>query len=187
MENIDPVYFVGPVVVIAFSLGLVAYWRRRRRLTGWVILFSVVAYFGAIGTKAHIQAVTYAPLDSAVSGNPWVLGPYFGLQTVFIEVGFAYLFARYAVTHGFFRANDAEGYGISLALWENGVLIGGTALLSYAVYYATLAGSGTAAGQTFATLMASSPSLFDAPSEALPLIGFAILERVSSLLIHFSF
>jgi len=186
MENIDPVYFVGPVVVIAFSLGLVAYWRRRRRLTGWVVLFSVVAYFGAIGTKALIQAVTYAPLDSAVSGNPWVLGPYFGLQTVFIEVGFAYLFARYAVTHGFFRANDAEGYGISLALWENGVLIGGIAAIDYAVYYVTLSGSGAAAEQLFTTLNQGAPALFYSASSALPLVGYEILERVSSLLLHFS-
>lgn len=146
----------------------------------------MVAYFGAIGTKALIQAVTYAPLDSAVSGNPWVLGPYFGLQTVFIEVGFAYLFARYAVTHGFFRANDAEGYGISLALWENGVLIGGIAAIDYAVYYATLSGPGATAQQLFTTLSQGAPSLFYSSSNALPLVGYEILERVSSLLLHFS-
>jgi hypothetical protein len=172
--------------VVAFSFGLFAYWRSRRRLTAWAVLLSALAYFGAIGTKAAFQAITYGPLDSAVGGNPWVLGPYFGLQTVFLEVGFAYLFANYAVTHGFMRANDAEGYGITLALWENGVLIGGLALLDYAVYYATLAGSGTAALQLYATLSQDAPSLFYSTSSALPLVGYSILERVSSLLLHFS-
>ena len=188
MENIDPVYFLTPLVVIAFSVGLVAYWRRRRRLTMFVLLFSVVAYFGAILAKVVFQYLTYRPpFFPASGGNLFVLGAYFGLQTVFFEVGGAYLVARYAVTHGMLRANDAEGYGISLALWENGVLIGGVLLVDYAVYYATLAGSGTVAEQMFTTLVSSSPSLFDAPSGALPLVGFAILERVSSLLIHFSF
>ncbi len=188
MENIDPIYFLTPLVVIAFSFGLVAYWRRRRRLTMFALLFSVVAYFGAIIAKVVFQYLTYRPPFFPLSGGSlFVSGAYFGLQTVFFEVGGAYLVARYAVTHGMLRANDAEGYGISLALWENGVLVGGLLLVNYAVYYATLAGSGTTAEQTFATLIASSPSLFDAPSSALPLIGFAILERVSSLLIHFSF
>jgi hypothetical protein len=185
-QNIDPVYFLGPLVVIGFSFGLVAYWRLRRRLTAWVLLFSVVAYFGAIGAKTAFQAITYAPLDSAVSGNPWVLGPYFGLQTVFLEVGFAYLFARYAVTHGFLRANDAEGYGISLALWENGVLIGALTLIDYAVYYLVLSGTGSTAQQLFTLLSQNAPSLFYSASNALPLVGYEILERTSSLLFHFS-
>ena len=85
------------------------------------------------------------------------------------------------------KANDAEGYGISLALWENGVLIGGSLLVSYAIYFATLSGgSGASAVQMLATLLENAPSLFYAPSSALPLIGYAVLERVSSLLIHFS-
>lgn len=186
MENIDPVYFIGPLVMVAFSFGSVGYWRLRRRLTAWVVLFSVVAYFGAIGAKAVIQGLTYDQLNTAVNGNPWVLGPYFGLQTAFLEVGFAYLFARYAVTHGFLRANDAEGYGISLAFWENGVLIGALSLIDYAAYYLTLSGSGSAAQQMFTTLSQDAPSLFYSASSALPLVGYEILERVSSLLFHFS-
>lgn len=186
MENIDPIYFLGPLVVMGFSLGLAAYWDIRRRLTTWVVLFSVVAYYLAIGAKALFQSVTYAPLDSAVGGNPWVLGTYFGLQTVFLEVGLAYLFAKYAVARGLMRANDAEGYGICLALWENGVLIAGLALLGYAAYYLTLGGSGAAAQQLFTTLSQDAPSLFYSASKALPLVGYEILERVSSLLLHFS-
>jgi len=147
-----------------------------------------VSYFGAIFAKAVFQYLTYRPpLFPASGGNPYELGAYFGLQTVFFEVGGAYLVARYAVSRGMLKANDAEGYGISLALWENGVLIGGSLLVDYAIYYATLSSrSGAAAVQMFATLLVSAPSLFDPPSSALPLIGYAILERVSSLLIHFS-
>jgi hypothetical protein len=175
-------------VVIAFSFGLVVYWHRRRRLTVFVLLFSLVAYFGAIFAKAVLQYLTYGPpFFPASGGNSYELGAYFGLQTVFFEVGGAYLVARYAASRGMLKANDAEGYGISLALWENGVLIGGTLLIDYAIYYATLSSrSGAAAVHMLATLLQSAPSLFDPPSSALPLIGYAILERVSSLLVHFS-
>jgi hypothetical protein len=164
------------------------YWHRQRRLTIFVLLFSLVAYFGAIFAKVVFQSLTYGPpLFPASGGNPYELGAYFGLQTVLFEVGGAYLIARYAVSRGMLKANDAEGYGISLAFWENGVLIGGSLLVNYAIYYATLSSrSGAAAVQMLATLLQSAPSLFDAPSRALPLIGHAILERVSSLLVHFS-
>jgi hypothetical protein len=188
MQNIDPVYFLTPIVVIAFSFGLAGYWQRRRRLTLFALLFSLVAYFGAIFAKGAVQYLTYRPpFIPASGGNPFELGAYFGFQTVFFEVGGAYLVARYAVSRGMMRADDAEGFGISLALWENGVLLGGSLLVNYVVYYVTLsAGSGAAAEQMFTTLIQSAPSLFDAPSKALPLMGFAVLERVSSLLVHFS-
>jgi hypothetical protein len=188
MQNIDPVYFLTPVVVIAFSFGAVAYWHGRRRLTVFALLFSLVAYFGAILAKAVVHSFTYRlPLFPATGASPFEVGAYFGLQTVVFEVGGAYLVARYAVSRGMMRANDAEGYGISLALWENGVLLGGLLLVSYAIYYATLsAGSGAAAQQMLAALLESAPALFDPPSSALPLVGYAILERVSSLMVHFS-
>ncbi len=187
MENIDPVYFLAPAIVIAFSFGLAAYWHARRRLTLWALVFSLVAYFGAVFAKYAVQALTYAPFDSAVRGNVAALGAYFGLQTALLEVGGAYLVARYAVSRGFLRANDAEGYGVSLALWENGVLIGGSLLVNYAIYYATLSpGAGAAAQQMFMALLQAAPSLFNSPSSALPLVGYSVLERFSSLLVHFS-
>jgi hypothetical protein len=179
-------------VVIAFSFGLVAYWRARRRFTVFVLGFSFFAYFGAIIAKVIIQYVTFAAFDNAVGGNYAALGAYFGLQTVFLEVGGAYLVARYAYSRGMLRANDAEGYGIGLALWENGVLVAIPLLLDYAIYYGTLsaaASSAAAQGEAqllFTTLQQNAPSLFDPPAMALPLIGYAILERVSSLLFHFS-
>jgi hypothetical protein len=174
--------------VIAFSFGLVAYWRARRRLTGFVLLFTLVAYFGAIILKVILQSITYGPFDRAVGGNDAALGTYFGLQTVFFEVGGAFLVARYAYSRGMLKANDAEGYGIGLALWENGVLLGIPLLLDYAVYYGTLSAGAPngAAQQLFTTLQLNAPSLFDPPATALPLVGYSILERVSSLLFHFS-
>jgi len=139
MQNIDPIYFLTPIVVVALSFGLVAYWHRRRRLTVFALLFSLVAYFGAIFAKYVFQYLTnWPPFLPASGGNPFELGAYFGLQTVFFEVGGAYLVARYAVSRRMLRANDAEGYGVSLALWENGLLIGGSLLVNYAIYYATL-------------------------------------------------
>lgn len=186
MENIDLVYLLEPVVVLGFTLALVLYWHLRRRLTLWTLVISFVAYFGAIATKEVIQVATYGPLNSAVSGNPWVLGPYFGLQTVFLEVGFAYLFARYAVKRAYIYRNDAEGYGISLGLWENGVLIAGLSLIDYLAYYYVLSGSGTLAQHLFSILNTDAPSLFYPAAKALPLVGYGILERVSSALLHFS-
>lgn len=186
MENIDPLYFLTPLVVISFSFGLAAYWRTKRRLTLFVLLFSSFAYFGAIFAKYVIQSLTYAPFQTAVGTNPVALGAYFGLQTTFLEVGGAYLVANYAVSRGTIGANDAEGYGISLSLWENGVLLGAPLLLNYAFYYVTLSSGSEGASQLFAALNQAAPTLFDPPSTALPLIGYATLERFSSLLLHFS-
>jgi len=60
MQNIDPIYFLDPAVIIGFSLGLVVYWRRRRPFTRAVLLYSLVAYGGAIAVKAAFQAMTAA-------------------------------------------------------------------------------------------------------------------------------
>jgi hypothetical protein len=190
MQNIDPVYFLTPITVIAFSFGLAAYWRVRRRFTAFTLLFSLAAYFGAIIVKVIFQSITYTSFDRAVGGNHAALGAYFGLQTAFLEVGGAYLVASYAYSRGMIKANDAEGYGIGLALWENGVFLGIPLLLDYIVYYGTLSAAGAVAAparqQLFSTLQASAPSLFYSPSAALPLIGYSVLERVSSLIFHFS-
>jgi hypothetical protein len=51
------------------------------------------------------------------------LGLYYGLQTVFLEVGLAYVLAVYGVRRRGLKSSDGVGYGLSLAFWENGVLI----------------------------------------------------------------
>ncbi len=187
LQNIDPIYFLTPIIVIGFSAGLVVYWHVKRRFTLWVLLLSLLAYAGAIITKEVFQYFTLVPFESAVGGNTAALGIYFGLQTVIFEVGGAFLVAWYAFSHGKIKANDAEGYGIGLAFWENAVLIGGfSLLLPYIIYYATLSGGGSAAQLLFSSLSNAAPVLFYSPSSALPIIGFSILERVSSLLVHFS-
>jgi uncharacterized membrane protein YhfC len=151
-----------------------------------VLALSLIAYAGAILVKVIAQALTVGPFTSAVGGNAAYLGLYYGLQTVFFEVGGAYLVACYAFSKGKIRAEDAEGYGIGLAFWENGVLVGGSLLLNYVIYDVLLFGGGTVAQQFYTSLSQIAPSLFNPPSGALPLVGFAILERVSSLLSHFS-
>lgn len=187
MPNIDPVYFLYPVVVIAFSFGLVIYWHYRRKFTGAVLIFSLVAYGGAIALKYIVQIPTYHPFDTAVGGNHIALGLYYGMQTVAFEVGGAFVVARYAVSRGKFKAIDAEGYGIGLSFWENGVYLGIFTLINYISYYAILsAGSSGISLTLYETLIKNAPGLFYSPSQALPAVGYAILERVSSLLVHFS-
>lgn len=182
----DPVYFLTPIIVIGFSVGLVLYLRLRGRFSAWVLLTSLVAYGGAIALKVVFQAFTLRPFEAAVGGSQVALGAYFGLQTVIFEVGGAFLVVRYAFSKGKIRAGDAAAYGVGLAFWENGVLVGAVLLLDYVVYTLLLSGGGAGAQQLFAILERESPSLFYAPSAALPLVGYAVLERVSSLLVHFS-
>ena len=172
--------------MIAFSVGLIAYWRVKRRFTVWTLLLSLAAFAGAIALKGVVQYFTAQPFAEAVGGNLAALGLYVGLQTVIFEVGGAYLAAKIAVSHNKIRADDAEGYGLGLAFWENAVLVGGSALLNFIVVYVTLAGGGSAAQQLFDSIYTTSPELFDSASVALPHIGFAVIERVSSLFLHFS-
>ncbi|MDH2900562.1 MAG: hypothetical protein PXY39_06280 [archaeon] len=76
---------------------------------------------------------------------------------------------------------------MGLAFWENGVLIGLLTLIDYASYYAILSTPSSSIAQTlYSTLSKGAPSLFYGSSNALPLIGYAILERVTSILAHFA-
>lgn len=186
LQNIDPVYFLTPVIVVGFSLGLLVYWRLKRQLSFWTFLSSLIAYAGAIALKEAMQAVTLGPFRQAYGGSNVAMGLYFGLQTVAFEVGGAYIVARFAVSRRGMKAEDGRGYGVALGFWENGVLLGGSLLLSYVSIYVVLAGGGNLAQQVYDSLSKSAPALFYSPAAALPLIGLSILERVSSLLVHFS-
>ena len=187
MTNIDPVYFLTPLTVLAFSFGLLLYWRLRRSLTLWAILASLIAYAGAIALKEILQAATLTSYDSAVGGNLALLGVYYGSQTALFEVGGAFLVAFLAVKYRKLGERDAEGFGLSLAFWENAVLLALPLLLDYLVFYFVLAHPGTAAYQAlYPTLSKNSPALFYGPAAALRVVGLAVLERVSSLLAHFS-
>jgi hypothetical protein len=187
MQNIDPLYFIAPIVVIAFSFGLVIYWHYSRSFSKWVLLYSLVAYAGAIALKYIVQIPTIGAVESASGNNPLVLGVYYGLQTAVFEVGGAFLVASYALSRKHFTSRDAEGFGLGLALWENGVLISLPLLLDYIIYYAILSTPNSSIAQTlYSTLTTNAPSLFYGGSGALPVVGYSILERVTSLLGHFS-
>jgi uncharacterized membrane protein YhfC len=165
----------------------VVVWHFRRRFTRWALIGSLVAYSAAIAAKALLQFATIGPVEAASAGDPAVLGAYLGAQTAAFEVGGAFLAAWVAVEIGRFGSEDAAAFGLGLAFWENGVLIALPLLLDYSVYYAVLSHPGSAAAiALYPVLRTNSPALFDPPATALPLIGYAVLERVSSLLAHFS-
>jgi len=186
MQNIDPVYLIQPIIAILLSVGLVLYWHRaRRRFTKTVLLYSLLAYAGAIAVKAIVQAATYPILQAIANGNPYALGAYFGVQTVVFEVGGAFLAASLLSSRNKLCVEDAEGYGLSLGMWENAGLLGVLGLLNLITIFVVIASGGTAA-ESLSTLSTLRPDLFYPPAQALPLVAYGILERVSSLLVHVS-
>ena len=187
MQNIDPLLFLLPVLAIATSLGPIIYWWYRRGLRGIILPLSFGAYFLAIGAKEAIQIPTIGLVVARFGQTSIGLGLYYGLQTVFLEVGLAYLFARFAVKRWGLSAKDAVPYGLSLAFWENGVLLGALSILNYGVLYLLLSGGTSTAATTYSQLVAAEPSLFLAPATLLPLELIGTLERISSQLVHVAF
>jgi uncharacterized membrane protein YhfC len=186
MQNIDSIFIIEPAVVIGFSVATVLYWRSRHGFPRFVLGLSLLAYGGAIAAKAAFQYVT-APSFLAISQRSiWLLGLYLGLQTVIFEVGGAFLVARFAIARRMMKKGDGVAYGLGLAFWENGILLGAIPLLSLLFYFFTISQGGAAAESLSTLLTTSQPQLFSSPSEALPMIGWGILERVSSLMVHLS-
>jgi len=183
MQNVDPLFILQPIIVIAFSLAIVLYWHRKHPITPAVLGFSLLAYGGAITVKAIFQ---YATIPLLLTRSDWVLGLYLGLQTVVFEVGGAFLVARYAISKRRMRGEDAEGYGLTLALWENAGLLGILALVNILYYAAVISTGGPLAENLYILLSKNQPQLFSTPLEAIPIIAWGTLERVSSLLVHFS-
>ena len=186
MQNIDRLYFLQPLVTIAFSVGLIIYWRRKRTFTRAAFVYSLLAYAGAIAIKVAVQALTFPAFLARFSDSPPALGAYFGVQTVLFEVGGAFLIAAWTVSRGKLNANDAEGYGLGLAFWENAGYLGTLGLFTLISIYLTLASSGPTSEAFYSTLISTRPDLFYPPSQALPLVGYGILERATSLLFHVS-
>ncbi len=139
MQNIDPVYILQPLIVVALSVGLIFYWRKTRCFSRYALIFSLVAYAGAILLKVIVQLITLNAFVSAFGSASIATGLYYGLQTVIFEVGGAFVVARYAVARGRFTKKDAGAYGISLSFWENGVYLGLFSLISIVSIYAVLA------------------------------------------------
>ena len=168
MSQLDLIYLVQPLAIIAATSLLLLWYYRKKLMTTEVIGYSAISYFVAIVGKTFLQAeVTLAGLTPT---NPFVLGTYYGLQTVFLEVGLAYLFAKIALENRNMRAEQAPAYGAALAFWENGILLGVIALPGLAWVIAT-GGSGLPSGS---------------PGQVLQLVALGTLERVSSIIAHFS-
>jgi len=186
LQNIDPLFIIEPVIVISFSVGTVLYWYRKHGFGRVVLGFSLLAYGGAIGLKFLFQYLTAPAFFAAAQASVWWLGLYLGLQTVVFEVAGAFLVARFAVSRGKMKRRDAIAYGLGLAFWENGVLLGVVALLSAISYFIVLSQGGQAAESMYGLLSTTQPQLFYPPQSALPLIGWGLLERVSSFMAHLS-
>lgn len=187
VQNIDPAYFLGPLVSFGLSVVLVLFWAFKRRFSGSVLLYSLVAYSGAIALKYVIQIPTAKAFTDSFGASSVATGLYYGAQTMFLEVGLAYLVARFAVSRDKFIVDDGESYGIGLSFWENGVLLGLLSLVSLAADYAIIAGgSPSLSQQVYQQLLTAEPQLFSPPLQALPSIGLGILERISSTVLHFS-
>jgi len=186
MQNIDPLYILEPAIVNAITIALILYWRHSgRKFTRYDLIFSLIAYAGAILLKVIFQLLTVNAAISTFGSESVATGLYYGLQTVIFEVGGAYVVARYAVSRGRFTEKDAGAYGISLAFWENGVYLGLFSLISVVSIYAVIAtGPPAAAQDVYNALLKSESSLFSPPAVALPQVALGILERISSIILH---
>ncbi len=148
------------------------------------MVYSLLAYAAAIAIKIVFQYLTYAALQASYRDNLWILGAYFGAQTVILEVGGAFLIATLAMQQGKVSARDAEAYGLGLGFWENAGYVGILGLVNLVTIYILLYSNTSAA--FYQSVVNSRPDLFYTPSQALPLIAWGLLERVTSLLFHFS-
>ncbi len=184
MENINPIFIIQPVVTIAITTALMLYWYKKRHFHATVWLYSLVAYAGAIALKYAVQLPTINLVRDAFGANSIGMGIYYGLQTVFFEVGLAYAVAYYAVKRSKLDRRDAEAYGSGLGFWENVGFLSVLSLINLVAYYVILSMGGSLAELTYDQLSTNAPALFSSNMEALGLVGTGVLERFSSLLIH---
>jgi hypothetical protein len=124
MQNIDLIFVLQPVIVVVFSVALIVYWRLKRTFKWSVLLYAFIAYVVAIALKYALQLLTAPSVLDTYGAQSVATGIYYGLQTVFFEVGIAYVVAWYATSKSKLDAKDAEAYGLSLAFYENGLLLG---------------------------------------------------------------
>jgi hypothetical protein len=186
LQNIDPLFIIEPLIVIGFSAGAVLYWYRKNGFSRAVLGFSLLAFGGAIGLKVLFQYLTAPVFLGAAQGSVWWLGLYLSLQTVVFEVGGAFLVARFAILRRKMKRREAVAYGLGLAFWENGVFIGVVALLSTVSYFIAFSQGGQAAESMYTLLSTTQAQLFYPPQSALLLIGWSLLERISSFMVHLS-
>ncbi|MBB5254411.1 hypothetical protein [Sulfurisphaera ohwakuensis] len=136
------------LALISFIIGVIPLFLVKRNFL--ILMIAAAAYFSAIFSKTIIQLFFLNFFQTPQLLTYLV----YGLLTAITEPGFAYLFVRYTNKH-------PQTYGVSLAFWENGVLVGLIPMLE---------------------------SVF-LPNENLPmlmLIAVKIMDRSSSLLVHYS-
>src|SRR5271157_196603 len=184
MENIDLVFILQPLFATIITFIMVIHYREKNTFTGWIFLYSLLAFGIAIAAKYAIQIPTINYITA--TDNLVYLGLYYGLQTVFLEVGLAYLFARLAFSKQQLALPQASAYGAGLAFWENGILLGFLPLISLATEYAIISSGGSSGQAVYAAVLASEPGLFDTPLAAFPGVFWGTLERVSSIIGHFA-
>ncbi|MGD6808655.1 MAG: YhfC family glutamic-type intramembrane protease [Candidatus Bathyarchaeia archaeon] len=183
MQNINILFFLTPIIVIIISSALVIYWYRKRHFRWTVLIFSLVAYAGAIALKYAVQIPT---INLVRDSGPFVLGAYYGIQTMVFEVGLAFLVALIAIRYSELNGKDGEGYASGLAFWENAGLLGILLLINYVTYYSVLSSDTPLAQQLYDQLLTNSPGLFSSNQEALALIAIGVFERISSIIVHFA-
>ncbi len=181
MQNINPLFILQPIIVIAVSAALMVYWYKKRRFHANVWLFSLIAYGGAIGLKYAVQIPTFALVKDAGAA---VLGVYYGVQTMFFEVGLAYVVAYFAAKRSNLDKRDAEAYGSGLAFWENVGFLSVLPSVNLIAYYIILSMGGSLADLTYNQLITGAPSLFSSNTEALGLVAMGTVERISSAMFH---
>jgi hypothetical protein len=184
MQNINPLFILQPILSIAVCIALLVYWQRKRHFHINVWLYSLAAYAIAIAIKYAIQLPT---INYVIGSGDIGLGLYYGLQTVFLEVGLAYVLAHYAIKRGKMDRRDAEAYGSGLGFWENVAFLGILQFINYVAYYAILSNGGSLADTLYNQLNTAAPVLFSSDATALGLVGIGLLERASSLMIHIAF
>lgn len=184
MENINLIFMVQPILVIIIATALMLYWYRKRHFHANVWLYSLIAYSVAIALKYAVQLPTINFVISAFGPSSIGLGLYYGLQTVFFEVGLAFVIANFAIKRGKLDKRDAEAYSSGLAFWENVGFLSVLSLVNLVAYYVILSMGGSLAELTYNQLSTNAPALFSPNSEALGLVGLGIFERISSTLIH---
>lgn len=183
-QNFNPVFFLESLGSLAIVLYLVIRYRKRG-LTLAVFSLAALSYFAAIAAKTVVQNFTLQPVVNAFGYASIETGLYLGAQTAVFEVLGAYLVAYYA--HRYIQQKNASAYGISLAFWENGLLLGILPFISLLTDYLLIAmGPTSLASLVSAQLKTSSPGLFSTTAVALPMVGYSVLERISSLLVHYS-
>ncbi|BDC19487.1 hypothetical protein [Acidianus sp. HS-5] len=146
------------LALIALIIGIVPLFLVKRDLK--ILLIAGGAYFSAIITKEIVQ-VSFLHFFQTPQIQTYLA---YGILTAVTEPGFAYLFVR-------FVKQNPQTYGVSLAFWENGFLVGLLGIVSAIALPANY------------NLTLISP-LLNEPLAVV--ITGRIMDRLSSLFLHYA-